>query len=132
MSVYGNTEKFEKVMSELYSTCFEDEKTGPKFKKMNIVLKYIVTDLNANLYVDTGKFKVVEGEYDRKPNIELTVMGDVLHDFMLKKFTIAKALGDKKVKVKGPIFKIMKMIPLLSKGFEVYPEIVKKNGIGKA
>ena len=129
MSVYGNTERFEKVMSELYSACFEDAKAGPKFKKMNIVLKYIVSDPDADLYVDTGKFKVVEGEYDRKPNIELTVRGDVLHDFMLKKFSIAKALGDKKVKVKGPIFKIMKIIPLLSKGFEVYPEIAKRNGI---
>ena len=72
---------------------------------------------------------IVGGEYDRKPDLELKSTGDVIHDFLSKKMSITEALGKKKVKVKGEIFQIMKMIPLLSKAFVLYPEIVKKHGI---
>jgi putative sterol carrier protein len=129
MAVFESTEKMTKVMDDVFTPVFNDAKTGPKFKKANLVLKFILNDPVGDIYVDTGKSIIIDGEYDHKPNIELTADADVIHDFLLRKINIAEALGAKKIKIKGPILQIMKMIPLLSKAFDNYPEIVKKHGI---
>ena len=129
MALYSSFEQIGGILKTVFESVFDDPTAGRKLKKVNLVVKYIIKDPDGEVWVDTGLHKVVLGTYDKKPTVELTAEGDSFHEFLLKKANITDLILKKKISAKGPFPKFMKMIPLLNKAYEIYPEIAEKNGI---
>jgi hypothetical protein len=129
MAVYSSFEQIGGILKTVFEAVFDDPTAGKKMKKVNIVVKYIIQNPDGEVWVDTGLHKVVLGPYDKNPTVQLTAEGDSFHDFLLKKVKITDLILKKKISAKGPFPKFMKMIPLLNKAYEIYPEIAEKNGI---
>lgn len=129
MAVYSSFEQMGDILKAVFESVFDDPTAGRKLKKVNLVVKYVIKDPDGVVWVDTGLHKVLLGTYDRNPTVELTAEGDSFHDFLLKKVSITDLLLKKKISAKGPFPKFMKMIPLLNKAYEIYPEIAEKNGM---
>ena len=129
MSVYASAEQLNNIMQELLEDIFNDEKVGPKLKKSKLVINYIVSDPDTSIWVDTLQSTVAFGEYERPASIQLTMNGDTFHAFMSKNSTIPDLVAEKQVKVIGSLARVLKLLPLVKKAYDLYPEIAKKHNL---
>ncbi len=132
MPVFENKEKMQEVLGKLFMALMGDPVVGPKFTKANVVIKYNITDPDATLWVIPGKEPeeaVVWGSTDAKADVEMTLSGDTCHKFWLKHISLPVALAKGLVKTKGPMPKVLKLLPLLKPAYEMYPEHAKAHGL---
>ena len=59
----------------------------------------------------------------------MTLDGDTCHKFWLKQIKMPVALAKGLIKAKGPMPKVLKLLPLLKPAYEAYPAIAQKNGL---
>ena len=132
MPVFESKEKMQAVLGELFINLMGDPVVGPKFPKANVVIKYNITEPDATLWVipgqDPGK-GVIWGSTDTKADVEMTLSGDTCHKFWLKHISMPVALAKGLVKTKGPLPKVLKLLPLLKPAYEMYPEHAKAHGL---
>jgi len=128
MSVFESTEKMYETLGELFNVLLSDETVGPKIKEQNIVIRFIVTEPNGEIWILPDKVVcgVPEGI---KETITMTLSGDTAHNFWLKKVSMPIALAKGLIKAKGPLPKVLKLLPLLNPAYKAYPEIAKKHGL---
>lgn len=61
-----------------------------------------------------------------KADLDLRLSGDTLHQILLGKLWILKALGSKKLTAKGPIHKAKALNGLFEQGKSIYPQIYQE------
>jgi len=132
MTIFQSTEQIQTVISELFEGLLTDPILGPKFAEKNIIIKYIYTDPDGIVWLTPGddkKGKVIVGESDLKADVEMTLSGDTCHKFWLKQVSMTVALAKRLIKTKGPLPKVLKLLPLLKPAFEAYPELAQSHGL---
>ncbi len=72
---------------------------------------------------------MVCGKADGKPDVEMFLSGDDCHKFWMQELKLPIALATRKIKAKGPINKILKLLPMLKPAYEKYPQIAKDHGL---
>lgn len=128
MAVFSSTEKMYEVLGTLFEALMHDPVVGPKFAESNIIIKFIINDPDGFIWL-TSEPKVICGQADLKPTIEMSLSGDSCHKFWLKEISLPVALAKGLVKAKGPMPKVLKLLPLLKPAYEAYPEIAKKHNL---
>lgn len=128
MAVFSSTEKMYEVLGTLFEALMHDPVVGPKFAESNIIIKFIINDPDGFIWL-TSEPKVICGEADLKPTIEMSLSGDSCHKFWLKEISLPVALAKGLVKAKGPMPKVLKLLPLLKPAYEAYPAIAKKHNL---
>ena len=130
MSIFNSTEKMYDVLGKLFNKLLNDEEVGPKFLESEIVIKFILNEPSGTIvlsHLDGGV--VITGDSSSDATIEMTLSGDTAHKFWLKEIKMPIALAKGLIKAKGPLPKVLKLLPLLKPAFDAYPEIAKENGI---
>jgi len=128
MPVFENTEKMYEVLGTLFNTLMENEDVALKFHESQITIQFKIHDPEGQIWLDPNG-GVFCGATDLKPTITMSLSGDSCHLFWLKKLTMPVALAKRKIKAKGPIPKVLKLLPMLKPAYEAYPEIAAKYGI---
>jgi putative sterol carrier protein len=132
MSVFESKEKMVEVLGGLFNILLSDPDAGPKFAGSNITIKFNISDPNAQLYITPGdgiKGEVLWEAKDIKPDVEMTLSGDTCHKFWLKQIGMPIALAKGLIKAKGPMPKVLKLLPILKPAFAAYPEWAKSQGM---
>lgn len=132
MAVFESREKMESVLGGLFEKLLADPVVGPQFVKTNTIIRYNISDPNATMWLTPGdgvKGEVIWGQLDLKPTVEMTLSGDTCHRFWLKQIGMPVALAKGLIRTKGPMPKVLKMLPLLKPAFEIYPEHAKAHGL---
>lgn len=132
MSVFESKEKMVEVLGGLFDILLSDPEAGPKFAGSNITIKFNISDPNAQLYITPGdgiKGEVLWEANDIKPDVEMTLSGDTCHKFWLKQIGMPIALAKGLIKAKGPMPKVLKLLPILKPAFAAYPEWAKSQGM---
>jgi hypothetical protein len=130
MPVFENTQKMYEVLGSLFETLLKDASAGPKFVESEIVIKFEISDPAGSIWLvpDEGG-KVICGAESRKPTIEMTLSGDTCHKFWLQQIAMPVALAKGLIKAKGPMPKVIKLLPLLKPAYAAYPAIAKSFGL---
>lgn len=132
MAVFESKEKMEVVLGELFQALLDHPEVGPKYLKSGIVIKYDISDPNATMWLSPGdgtKGAVIWGDTDLKADVEMSLSGDTCHAFWLKHVSMPIALAKGLVKTKGPMPKVLKLLPMLKPVYEMYPEHAKSHGL---
>lgn len=132
MPVFETKQKLQTVLGELFQTMLDDPAVGPQFVKSNIVLKYEITSPDATVWMTPGDGvtgSVLWGSSDLKADVEMTLSGDTCHQFWLRHLTMPLALARGLVKTKGPMTKVLKLLPLLKPAFDMYPDHAAAHGL---
>jgi len=130
MPAYETFETAAKVLEDVTKSVYNDPKAGPKVEKLNLVLKINLNNPKGVLWLDTGNQTAsTQDEYEKPADVEFSADGDDLHKIYSKQLNINKALTTKMIKVKGPILRMMKLLPLLTRSFDNYPAIAEKHGV---
>ncbi len=131
MPIFESTEKMYEILGGLFQLLADDPEVGPKANEENINIRFIINDPDGEIWLLHGDPKpvVVTGECDAKPDIEMWISGDDCHAFWLQKLSLPVALAKKKVKAKGPMAKVLGLLPLLKPAYENYPKICEREGL---
>jgi len=126
MSVFKDKEMAKELFGDLWTKMIKETEFGEKLKKSGISILFVVKDPDIVMYVDENG-PLFDNEAKAKvPVVTMQMDGDTVHKYWLKKVNIPKALAMRKIKAKGPVSKVLQILPLLKPGQELYPEYCKK------
>ena len=129
MAVFESTEKMYEVLGELFTTLMNDPVAGPKFQAADIVIRFIINDPDGEIWL-SNEGGVICGKPDNlTPVVTMTLGGDSCHLFWLKKLSMPVALAKGKIKAKGPMPKVLKLLPLLKPAYAAYPDWARSHGM---
>lgn len=132
MAVFESREKMHAVLGGLFEHLVAHPEFGPKFAATGITIKFSITNPNDQLWITPGdgnKGEVIWGDTDLKATVEMTLSSDTCHKFWLKHISMPIALAKGLIKAKGPMPKVLKLLPLLKPAYEMYPEHAKSHGL---
>jgi len=127
MAVFQNTAMMYDTLGTLFKNLLSDPGFGPKFKQENINIHFIINDPEGEIWVTPNE--VICGPANLTSQVQMSLSGDTCHLFWQKKINLPIALAKGKVKAKGSMPKIMKLLPMLKPAYEMYPALAKSKGL---
>ncbi|MEW5945738.1 MAG: SCP2 sterol-binding domain-containing protein [bacterium] len=129
MGIFRDTEHFYQVLEPFFNRLKDDPEIGPKVMASGLVIKFIYTEPDAVLTIDCPGTRVIAGENDLKPDVEMSMKADTAHRFWLGNLNLMVALTKREMIAKGPIAKIMKLLPIIKNSYDMYKAYLKEIGM---
>jgi putative sterol carrier protein len=118
-------------IGKLFEDLADDEELAPKFRKANTVVQYQYRNPESQITVDLlegHEGRVDLGETDMEPEVVMSMEADTAHRFWLGKVNVTVALARGQMKAKGPVAKILKLVPLVKPVFPRYRAQLEQAG----
>ena len=131
MAVFKDEAEVYQYIGGIFEEALADPVIGQKFAESGVILKVVHTEPDSVFTVDMPAGKVLYGDDARngpKPVVEMRMKADVGHRFWLGKVNISLALAKGEMRAKGPVPKILKLVPLAKSLFPKYREALVRNG----
>jgi putative sterol carrier protein len=119
------------TIGKLFQDLAEDEELAPKFRKANTIVQYEYRDPDAKITLRRQEDQpgdVDLGETEMVPEVVMSMEGDTAHRFFLGKVNVTTALARGQIKAKGPVAKILKLVPLTKPIFPRYKAQLEAQG----
>lgn len=129
MGVFKDDQDVYKYVGGVFEQGVSDPVTGPKFAESGVVLRVHYTDPESVVTVDFPNSKVYNGVgVGPDPNVELFMSADNGNKFWLGQLNLTIGMAKGYVRAKGPVPKILKLIPAAKSLFGPYREMLEKDG----
>jgi putative sterol carrier protein len=118
-------------IGKLFQDLATDEQLAPKFRKANTVVQYQYRNPQSQITVDLlegHEGRVDCGDSDMEPEVVMSMEADTAHRFWLGKVNVTVALARGQMKAKGPVAKILKLVPLVKPVFPRYRAQLEEAG----
>jgi putative sterol carrier protein len=118
-------------IGRLFEDLAQDEELSPKFRKANTVVQYRYRNPESVITVsllDGEDGRVDCADTELEPEVVMTMDADTAHRFWLGKVNVTVALARGQMKAKGPVAKILKLVPLTKPIFPRYRAMLEKSG----
>jgi putative sterol carrier protein len=119
------------TIGKLFQDLAEDDELAPKFRKANTIVRYDYRDPESTVTVrlQEGEPGDVDfGDSDMEPEVTMSMEADTAHRFWLGKVNVTVALARGQIKAKGPVAKILKLVPLTKPVFPRYKAQLEAQG----
>ncbi|HET9010460.1 MAG TPA: SCP2 sterol-binding domain-containing protein [Gemmatimonadaceae bacterium] len=120
-----------RFIGRLFEDLAEDEELSPKFRRANTVVQYQYRNPESQVTVDLRQDsdgRVDCGESDLEPEVIMSMEADTAHRFWLGGVNVTVALARGQMKAKGPVAKILKLVPLVKPVFPRYRKLLEDAG----
>ncbi|MFN7971848.1 MAG: hypothetical protein U0166_05800 [Acidobacteriota bacterium] len=134
MGAYKNADHLYECIGGLFDVLGADPVIGQKLHDSSLIIRFSYTDPDAIITVDCqnpGGGKLVEwhrGEAGLSAEVTMSMKSDVAHRFWLGKVILLEALTRRQIVAKGPIPKILKLLPVIKPAYAIYKELLEKKG----
>jgi len=128
MAIYVSAEQLYPCFQALFKRIEEeDAAAGESLLKSKLSIRFQCSDPTAAVTIDARKkpVNISYGSTRVKPILDIKLSADTLHEILLGKIGLSKAMGSGRMKPKGPIWKSVALEPLLHDAQKLYPEILK-------
>ncbi|MEA2267053.1 MAG: hypothetical protein QOE27_2636 [Solirubrobacteraceae bacterium] len=131
MATFKDDQEVYQYIGRLFQDLAEDEILFPQFQKANTVVQFPLRNPTSQI---TLKIKLGEpgqvdlGPTELVPEVVMTMDADVAHNFWLGKVNVTVALARGQMKAKGPVAKILKLLPLTKPVFPRYKKLLADGG----
>jgi putative sterol carrier protein len=110
-------------LGRLFLDLLADEELAPKFRTANTIVQYRYHNPESQITVKL--IEAEEGQVDLgptrlDPEVVMTMDADIAHRFWLGKVNVTVALARGQIKAKGPVAKILRLVPLTKPVFPRY------------
>ena len=123
MPYFKDADEVYQYIGTLFQELGDDEELGPKFRKANTIVQYQYRNPESQITVrmrEDEEPQVDCGTTDLDPEVGMTMEADTAHKFWLGKVNVTVALARGQMKAKGPVAKILKLVPLVKPVFPRY------------
>lgn len=135
MAVFKDADQLYELLGGLFDDLTKDENIAKKFAASGLVIHFVYTEPDAEIWLDASEkdpdnLGVVTGPAeDLTAEVEMSMKADVAHQFWLGNVNLMVALTRKQIVAKGPIPKIMKLLPVIKPAYEVYKNMLREKGL---
>jgi putative sterol carrier protein len=124
---FANDAEVDKYIGGMFRTAAEHPEVGPQMKAASLVMKVVYQDPDCVLTVVFKDPMIVTMDGDEyKADITLSMRADTADQYWRGQYNLALGLAKGQVKAKGPVSKILKLVPLTKPLFPVYTDLVKE------
>jgi hypothetical protein len=128
---FKDEEEVYRFIGRLFQELAADPELAPRFKKANTTVQYQMNNPASRITVEMRpdhEMRVDLGPSDLDPEVIMTMQADTAHLFWLGKVNVTVALARGQIKAKGPVAKILKLVPLVKPAFPRYEEMLRDAG----
>jgi putative sterol carrier protein len=130
LAYFKDAQEVYDTIGKLFVDLSADEDLGPKFRKANTIVQYQYRNPNSQITVnlredDDGQVDC--GETTMEPEVVMSMEADTAHKFWLGKVNVTVALARGQMKAKGPVAKILKLVPLTKPIFPRYRALLEED-----
>jgi hypothetical protein len=128
MAYFKDAEEVYAYIGTLFEDLAVDDDLGPKFRKANTIVQYRYREPESQITVrliDGEEGQVDCGQTTMEPEVVMTMDADTAHRFWLGKVNVTVALARGQMKAKGPVAKILKLVPLVKPVFPRYRKMLE-------
>ncbi len=131
MPVFKDADQLYDCFGALFKQLADDPKVGPVIAKSGLVIRFNYANPECGITIDATKEPIEFhfGDCGLKPSVDMSMQADVAHQFWLGKVNLVSALTRGTIVAKGSIPSIMKLLPIISPAFKIYPEVLKQKGL---
>ena len=126
MPAYQNSEQLLTNLKLLFDQIArEDGNAVDAIVRTRLIIRLSISDPEVEILVNGRKnpVEITYGQNRLRPDLDIRLSADVLHDILLKKRSLKGAFTSGAVKVRGPLIKSFVMEDIFRRGQELYPEI---------
>lgn len=128
-SIFKDSAEAKAIFDELFQQILAIEESNRQFSATNAVLGVFYSDPEYFVAFDGTKTPtVLSWDPGIHSDIEIRMSCDTAHTFWKGDLNFPVAMMKGKVKIKGPSATVMKLLPAVAPGHEIYPKIVKERG----
>ena len=125
MSFFNSPEEVDKYIGEMFRAAANHPEVGPKMKAAKLHMQVFYSDPDCELNVRFDEPMDVQlGPSAHKPDITLRMKADTADKFWRGNYNFAVGMAKGEVKSKGPVSKLLKMVPLTKPLFPVYRDLI--------
>lgn len=131
MGYFGDAEEVYRCIGRLFEELVADPELIPSFQRADTIVQYRLTEPEAMITVKIRQGQELQvdlGETDLEPQVVMSMAADVAHHFWLGGVSMTVAMTQGQIKAKGPVAKILKLVPLVKPAFPRYREILEQSG----
>jgi hypothetical protein len=133
MGMFESKEKFEEVLGGFFKLMADTPKIADKLLASKLIIRFIYSDPDLVIVVDCSgdKIDVRPNDKDTKAIVEMSMSADIAHRFWFGKVNLTSALTRKEMIAKGPIPKVLKLLPAVQPSYAMYPQYLDSHGYEK-
>ena len=131
MAYFTSEQEVYDTLGKLFVDMVDDDELFAKFRKSNTIVQYRFHDPDSQITVrmkEDDEPKVDLGTTDLQPEVTMTMDADTAHRFWLGQVNVTVALARGQIKAKGPVAKILKLVPLVKPVFPRYRSQLEEAG----
>jgi hypothetical protein len=129
MAAFKDDAEVYEYLGGIFRRGMEDRQLVEKLRPSGVVLRITYTEPDAVLTVDMPNSLIYEGPgAGPEPNVELFMTADTGNRFWLGKVVLPVALAKGEVRAKGPVAKLLTILPLAKGMFGPYREQLEAAG----
>jgi len=128
---FKDADEVYQYIGKLFEQLADDEELAPQFRKANTIVQYQYREPESQITVkliDGEDGQVDCGPTSMEPEVVMTMEADTAHRFWLGKVNVTVALARGQMKAKGPVAKILKLVPLTKPIFPRYKQQLEEQG----
>lgn len=132
MAVFASTEQFYAVAEALFDRVqVENPDAADSVVEARLLIRFKCTNPDAEILINGRRrpASISFGSNRVRPEVDAHMEMDVLHQILLGELGLAKALSSKKVKLRGPAWKVLFVADLFHQCQDLYPQILKEPGL---
>jgi putative sterol carrier protein len=133
MTVFRSTQEAEETFRAFFDRITTDPELRPKFTAAATSFRANYTDPEATISlvttVDPPAVKSGDAAKAETVEVEMNMSADDGHKFWLGELNIPMAMARRKVKVHGPVGKLLKLLPAMQPAFAIYRTFLKEHGM---
>ena len=131
MAYFKDAQEVYDTLGKLFEGIAQDEELASNFRKANTIVQYDYREPDSKITIrmqEDGPGDVEFGETQMEPEVVMSMEADTAHRFWLGRVNVTVALARGQIKAKGPVAKILKLVPLTKPVFPRYKAQLQADG----
>lgn len=130
MAYFESADQLKDVLGGFFTRMATQPEVGPKLLASKLVIRFNYDEPKLSLTVDCSgdAIDVLIDDTTRRPEVEMTMKADIAHQFWFGKLNLLTALTRRQMVAKGPIPKVLKLLPVIKPAYALYPQYLEENG----
>ncbi|MDD5448330.1 MAG: SCP2 sterol-binding domain-containing protein, partial [Actinomycetota bacterium] len=135
MAVFKDADQVYELIGGLFERLRGNKEIAEKFASSGLVIRFVYSDPDCEIWLDASTkdpndVKIVKGPAEGiTAEVEMSMKAEVAHQFWLGNLNLMVALTRKQIVAKGPIRKIMQLLPVLKPAYEIYRNMLHERGL---
>lgn len=132
MSFYENTDQFYLIARELFDRVQkENPAAAADLEEAKLLIRFKTVHPDGLIMINGRRHpaSVTFGDNRIRPEVDVHMQTDTLHGILLGEIRLTEALSNKKMRVKGPMLKTLKVADLFHQCQQYYPQVLANHGL---